>query len=164
MKQSGSGSFFFPSVYPPHSPAHLLWSTVLSTGWSVTCGVYVSVCLTVYSELILTHSIYLSYNRSTPTCPLESARACRRARLCVFFFFFKGVSARRKTHTHAQRAFITALGVDPICIFHAWFGRACSCCACDVIEQGASVCGPELPDRCSDALCAPVCSNDKCVN
>lgn len=37
----------------------------------MTCGVYVGVCFSVYSELILTHSINLSYNRSTPTCPLE---------------------------------------------------------------------------------------------
>ena len=80
---SPSIPFFSPSIcLSPsfatvlHSPAHLRWSTVLSKGWSVTCGVYVSVCLTVYSELILTHSIYLSYNRSTPTCPLESVRVC----------------------------------------------------------------------------------------
>lgn len=67
-----------------HPPARSLWSTVLSTGWSVTCGVYVSVCLTVYSELILTHSINLSYNRSTPTCPLESVRVRFRC-ACVCF-------------------------------------------------------------------------------
>lgn len=50
------------------SPSALGWWTVFSAGWSVTCAAYVTVYLSVYSEPILTHSINLSYNWSTPTC------------------------------------------------------------------------------------------------
>lgn len=73
---------FLSLIYIFHSsPAACFpWSTVLTAGWSVTCGVYVSVCLTVYSELILKHSINLSYSRSNPTCPLDSECVSANAR------------------------------------------------------------------------------------
>lgn len=131
-----------------HPPARSSWSTPLSTGWSVTCGVYVSVCLTVYSELILAHSINLSRNRSHPTCPLWSVRGPARACLrCVC------LPRKHACNTRVHEG----VWCHPLCIFPNWFVccvYACCCCCCD----------PELLDQCSNALCAPVCSNDTSVN
>lgn len=114
---------FICVLHPPHPPTHLPWSTVLSAGWRVTCGVYVSVCLTVYSELILTHSINLSYNGSNPTCPLES----KRVSACLCFRRVR-MSCPNAEYTRAWHMFLYLIVfVSASMHFPAWFVCVCVC-------------------------------------
>lgn len=108
-------SVFVASTVFLCSPTALLWWTVLPTGWSVTCGVYVSVCLSVYSEPILTHSINLSYNRSTPTCPFRGAS-------CIFGVLLP-LQYERTTYSPFFKLFYTSdLCMLVVCV-RAWCNR-----------------------------------------